>query len=54
MGVIIYINCIVNLLIFKFYVFLKWGEGFMEMNGLFLGRGFNLKNFKVRDLFEVY
>ena len=26
----------------------------MEMNGLFLGGGSNLKNFKVRDLFEVH
>lgn len=54
MGVIIYTNCIVNSLTLKSHVLSKWGEGLMEMNGLFLGRGSNFKNFKVRDLFEVH
>ena len=29
----------------------KWGEGLMKMDGLFLGRGSNLKNLMIRDLF---
>ena len=44
-GVVIYTNCIVKSLTAKSHVLSKSGEGLMKMDGLFLGRGSNLKNF---------